>query len=151
MSILVKASITSKDDIVVSLERYSEGIDENLTKYLVYELSAVEGDKKEIEKGSQLWKIDMTLPYPQSQISGDLTLRVKDRHSGDLTTSRLSVQQEGNVPFFHPEPQSVVAFIGEMVFVNSRARGSEPLIVSILILTNDSNQLITLTHNLSVL
>ena len=133
MNVTISASIASEDEITVSLEHSARGVIEDLTKYLVYELSTEEPDDdgREVTRN---WKIDLTLPYPYSQSSGDITLNVKDDHSGDVTSTRLVIRQEGNnrTPFFDPVPKSVVGFSGDDVHFIAQARGSKPLIVSYL-------------------
>ena len=126
MSIVITSS---EDDVIISLDHSFRGVHHDLTKHLVYELSK-EPDIDE-EEDSQ-WKIDMTLPYPYSQASGDLTLSVGNSHSGDVTATRLIIKQGGeNVPpFFDPVPKSVKTYPGQDVLINTLARGSTPIIVS---------------------
>ena len=124
--------ISDEDDITVSLghSSISKAVYQNLTKYIGFELS----DEDETDEAeSNLWKLNVTLPYPDSQASGDLTLSVGDNHSGDVTTTRLIIEQEGiNMsPFFDPVPKSVKAYPGQDVLINTQARGSTPINVSI--------------------
>ena len=129
MSVIVRGAILSEDDAIISLGHSLKGVYQDLSKYLVYELSE-EDDMDKVE-GSR-WKIDMTLPYPYSQAAGDLTLSVGDSHSGDITTTRLIIMQEGKdvAPFFDPEPKSVQTYLGQDVLINTEAKGSTPLNVS---------------------
>ena len=129
MTITITGSISNEDDVIISLGHSSRGVYQDVTNYLVYELS--EEDDMEEEEGSR-WKIDMTLPYPHSQASGDLTLSVGDSCSGDVTTTRLIVAQEGKnmAPFFDPIPKSVQTYPDKDVLINTRAKGSTPLNVS---------------------
>ena len=129
MSITIAGNISSDYDIVPSLAHSSKGLEEDLTKYLVYELSK-EDDMVE-EEGSR-WKIDLTLPYPYSQASGNLTLSVGDGDSGNVSTTRLIIVQEGKevVPFFDPVPKSVKTYLGKDVLINALAKGSIPIKVS---------------------
>ena len=131
MSITISGTISSEDDIIISMGHSLRAIYKDITDYLVYEMS--EEDVLDDEEGSQ-WKIDMTLPYPFSQASGDLILSVGDSHSGDVTTTRLTSIQEGRdlEPFFNPAPISVETNPGQDVFINTRARGSAPINVSII-------------------
>ena len=130
MSITVSGSISSEDDVIISLGHSLRGVYKDITNYLVYELS--EEDDMDGEE-RHLWNIDMTLPYPFSQASGDLILSVGDSNGGDVTTTRLIIMQEGKdlAPFFDPVPKSVKTFHGEDVFINAQARGSTPLNVSV--------------------
>ena len=125
MSVTISGSMNTEDDVTLSLGHSFKGVHEDLTKYLVYDLY------KE-EEGRNQWKIDMTLPHPYSQASGDLTLSVGDSHSGDVTTTRLTIIQEGKeaAPFFDPVPKSAQASLGEDVLINTRAKGSVPINVS---------------------
>ena len=81
------------------------------------------------EDSDRSWQIDLTLPYPHSQASGDLTLSVGDSHSGDITTTRLVIGQEGKdvAPFFDPLPKSVKTYPGKDVLISTAARGSSPI------------------------
>ena len=126
MSITIAGNISSDYDIVLSLAHSSKGLEEDLTKYLVYELSK-EDDMAE-EEGSR-WKINLTLPYPYSQASGNLTLSVGDGDSGNVSTTRLIIVQEGKevVPFFDPVPKSVKTYLGQDVLINTLAKGSIPI------------------------
>ena len=135
MSITISGDISSEDDVSFSLGHTSKGFHQDLTKYLVYHLTEEEVEGKINEGDTRNWKVDLTLPYPYSQSSGDITLNVKDDHSGDVTSTRLVIRQEGNdgTPFFDPAPKSTKALIGQDVFVNTQTKGSSPLRVSILI------------------
>ena len=130
MSVTISGNISSGDGIIISLDHSSKGVNEDLTKHMVYDLS--EEDEMDEEKGS-LWELNMTLPYPYSQASGDLTLSVGDSDSGDFTSTRLIIVQEGeNVPpFFDPVPKSVQTYPGQDVLINTLARGSTPINVSL--------------------
>ena len=129
MNIEVSGSISSEDDVIMSLEHSSRGVFTDLTEHLVYEL--YEEDDMEQEEGSR-WKIEMTLPYPYSQASGNFTLSVGDGDSDDVTTTRLTIMEEGNnvAPFFDPMPKSVKLYPGQDVIIDTLARGSTPIIVS---------------------
>ena len=132
LNMSIKINGSSKDDIIISLGHSSRGVYEDLTEHLVYEISKEEdGDEEDVD--ISMWKIDMILPYPFSQFSGDLTLNVGDKDSGDVTTTRLVVGQEGKdvSPFFDPVPKSQKAFTGQNVLINTKARGSAPITVSI--------------------
>ena len=131
MTITITGNISNEHDVKISLGHSSKGVQQDLTKYLTSEMS--EEDEMDGEEGS-LWKINMTLPYPYSQESGDLTLSVGDSHSGDVTSTRLIIKQEGiNMsPFFDPVPKSVKAYPGQDVLINTQARGSTPINVSII-------------------
>ena len=129
MSIAILANISSEDDVIISLGHSFKGVYQDLTKYLVYEMS----EEDEMEKNeSSLWTINMTLPYPYSQASGDLALIVRDSDSGDSTATRVIILQEGEerMPFFDPVPKSVKTYPGQDVLINTRARGSTPIDVS---------------------
>ena len=128
MSITINASITSEDEIILSLGHSSKGVYQNLTKYLAYEIS-----EDDDEETSRYWKIDMTLPYPHSQASGDLTLSVGDSHSGDITFTRLILTngEKADAPFFDPAPKSVIINLGQDVLINTAVKGSAPIDVSI--------------------
>lgn len=132
MSIKVNSSITSKDDFTVSLGHSSRGVYVDLTQNLVYEITKEE-DSDEEEDDISMWKIDMTLPYPHSQASGDLTLSIGDNHSGDITTSHLIIGQDGNndAPYFDPVPKSQKLFTGQNVLINTKVIGPTPLMVRI--------------------
>ena len=142
LSITINASIVSEDEITLSLGHSSNGLYEDLTDYLVYDLIKQDDDfdvddvddDDEYDVDGEIWDIDMTLPYPHSQASGDLTLSVGDSHSGDITTTRLVIGQEGKdvAPFFDPLPKSVKTHVGKDMLVNTRARGSTPITVSIV-------------------
>ena len=114
---------------MISLEHSLGEVGQDFTKYLVNDIS--EEDSMDEEEGSR-WKIDMTLPYPYSQASGDLTLSVGDSRSGDVTTTRLIIKQEGQemAPFFDPVPKSVKTYPGQDVLINTLARGTTPIDVS---------------------
>ena len=131
MSITISGTISSEDDVIISMGHSLRAIYKDITDYLVYEMS--EEDVLDDEE-RHLWKIDMTLPYPFSQASGDLILSVGDSRSGDVTTTRLTSIQEGRYlePFFNPAPISVKTKPGQDVFINTRARGSTPINVSII-------------------
>ena len=125
MSITINASIASKDEITLSLGHSSRGIYEGITKYIVYEISLLNG---------QLWHVNVTVPYPFSQSSGNIILSVGDSHSGDITTTELIIRQDGkeNAPFFDPLPRSVETYSGQDVFIDTEAKGSAPITVSFL-------------------
>ena len=131
MSITINASITSPDDITLSLGHSSRGIYEDLTNHLVSTISENE-EPLEGAEDSRMWTINMTVPYPHSQASGDLTLSVGDKHSGDITSTRLVVGQEGNdvAPFFDPAPRSVKTYPGQYVLIDTEAKGSSPIKVT---------------------
>lgn len=134
MSITIEANIAGEDEITLSLMHSSNDIHEDLTTNLIYELFEVHNKTIEYgETAGRYWKIDLTVPYPYSQSSGNLTLRVRDSRSGDITSTRLLIVQEEDedTPFFDPAPKSVEAFTNDDVFVNAQARGSSPLTVSI--------------------
>ena len=134
MSIEITASITSKDDIIISLGHSSRGVYEDLTEHIVFEISeAAEEIMKDEEKGEK-WVIEMVLPYPHSQASGDLTLSVGDSHSGDITTTQLIIKQDGEMksPYFDPLPRSVDAYPGQDVLINTESKGSAPISVSVM-------------------
>lgn len=135
MHIAINASITSTDEITLSLGHSSKGIYEDLTNYLVYKISEKEDEFDEGEDDSRLWNIDMQLPYPYSQSSGDLTLSVGDSLSGEITTTQLIIrQEEDNVaPFFDPAPRSVDSYPGEDVLINAEAMSSSPFHVSVIL------------------
>ena len=128
-NVTISASITDEDEVIVSLGHSFRGVYQDLTEYLVYKVS--QEDETDKEEGS-MWEINMTLPYPHSQVSGDLTLSVGDNRSGDVTTTRLEFIHEGNelAPFFDPLPKSVSTYHGQDVLINTRARGSPPLNVN---------------------
>lgn len=128
MSIIINTSVsTNEDDIILSLGHSFKGVQQNLTKYLAHELSKEGGDEEDV----RVWKIEMTLPYPYSQSSGDLTLSVGDNLSGDITSTRLIIGQEDDkAPYFDPVPKSVKAYPGKDVLINTRAKGSSPINVS---------------------
>ena len=130
MNITISGNISSEDDISISLRHSGRGFYQDLSKYLVYELSEI--DEMDGKEGN-LWEMEMTLPYPYSETSGDLTLRVKDKHSGDTTNTRLIVRQEEQevAPFFDPVPKSFKTYPGQDVFINTKAKGSTPINVSI--------------------
>ena len=136
ISIAIFGKTSSEDDFNISLGHTSRGINQDLTKYIVYELSEKDGMEDEegdmSDEGGSLWELDMTLPYPYSQASGDLTLSVGDSHNGDTTTTRLIIVQEGTevVPFFDPVPKSVKTYPGQDVLINTLARGSTPINVN---------------------
>ena len=134
MSVVINASITNEDDITISLGHSSRGIYHDLTKNVAYKLFEIETNEVE-EDSDRSWQIDLTLPYPHSQASGDLTLSVGDSHSGDITTTRLVIGKEGKdvAPFFDPLPKSVKAYTGQKVFINTEAKGSTPIKVSWII------------------
>ena len=149
MTIQITCNISSEDDVVISLDHAFRGVKEDLTKYLVYEL--LEENSMDEEEGS-LWELNMTLPYPYSQASGDLTLNVEDSHSGDVTTTRLIIKQEGHemAPFFDPVPKSVQTYPGQDVLINTRVRGSTPINVSMIdILLFDFSLLKYFTRNVA--
>ena len=126
MNVTISGSISSEDDVIMSLGHSFRGVYRDLTEYMEYELSEEEDmDEEEVNQ----WRINMTLPYPHSQVSGDLTLSVGDNRSGDVTTTRLEFIQEGNevAPFFDPVPKSVSTYHGQDVLINTQARGSLPL------------------------
>ena len=129
MSITISGSISSEDDLTVSLGHSLRGSYQDITEYLEFEL--FEMDDMDEGEGS-MWKIDMTLPYPHSQASGDLTLSVGDSHSGDVTTTRLVIMVEGKEvsPFFDPVPKSVQTYPSQDVLINTRVVGSTPINVS---------------------
>ena len=131
MTITITGNISNEHDVKISLGHSSRGVQQDLTMYLTSEMS--EEDEMDGEEGS-LWKINMTLPYPYSQESGDLTLSVGDSNSGDVTTTRLIIKREGiNMsPFFDPVPKSVKTYPGQDVLINTQARGSTPINVSII-------------------
>ena len=134
MSITVNASIAEGDDITLSFGHSSRGIYQDLTKHLIYNIyEEKNGDEGEERENYRLWSIDMVLPYPYSQASGDFILSVGDNYSGDFTATRVIIRHggEGEPPLFDPLPKSVKAYIGEDLFVNTQAFGSEPLKVSI--------------------
>ena len=130
MSVTISGNISSGDGIIISLDHSSKGVNEDLTKHMVYDLS--EEDEMDEEEDS-LWELNMTLPYPYSQASGDLTLSVGDSDSGDFTSTRLIIVQEGKdeAPFFDPVPKSVQTYPGQDVLINTLARGSTPINVSL--------------------
>ena len=136
MNVIISTTAISEDGITLSLKHYSDGIYNDLTKYLVYDLSDNTDDSKYDKENARIWKIDMTLPYPHSQASGDLILSVKDDHSGGETSTRLVIAQEGNdgLPFFDPIPSSVTSYTGEDLFIETKVKGLTPLIVSIMII-----------------
>ena len=144
LSITINASIVSEDEITLSLGHSSSGLYEDLTDYLVYDLIKQDDDfdvddvddDDEYDVDGEIWDIDITLPHPHSQASGDLTLSVGDSHSGDITTTRLVIGKEGKdvAPFFDPLPKSVKAYTGQKVFINTEAKGSTPIKVSWIIL-----------------
>ena len=129
MSIVISGKKSSDDDVIISLSHSSRGVNQDLTEYLVYEISEeADVDEEEVDQ----WRINMTLSYPYAQASGDLTLSVGDSHSGDVTTTRLIIVQEGTevVPFFDPVPKSVKTYPGQDVLIDTLARGSIPISVS---------------------
>ena len=130
MSITINASITSVDDIILSLEHSSEEVYENLTKYLIFKLTAEEENE---EPSTGNWKINMTLPYPYCQTSGELNLIVRDSHSGDFTTTELIIRQDEDdkTPYFDPVPRSVKINPGQDVFINTRIKGTPSINVSL--------------------
>ena len=135
MTISISGSIFSEDDVTFSLGHSLNGVYKDITEYLVYEISKEDEMAQEDEMDqdeSNLWIIDMILPYPFSQASGDLILSVGDDHSGDVTTTRLITLEEGTEvsPFFDPEPKSVKNYPGQDVLINTRAMGSTPINVS---------------------
>ena len=136
MSIAIFGNASSEDDVKISLRHTFRGINQDFTPYLVYKLSEEDGMEDEEgdirdEEGS-LWKLNMTLPYPYSQASGDLTLSVGDSHNGDVTSTRLIIVQEGKevAPFFDPVPKSVQTYPGQDVLINTLAKGSSPISVN---------------------
>ena len=138
MSITIFADISGEEDVSISLGHSSRGVYQNLTEHLVYDLYEVAADEDEGEEENEagkMWNVDMTLPYPHSQASGDISLSVKDRHSGDFTTTQLIIRQEGKdrAPFFDPVPKSVETKTSEDALVDTRVRGSKPIKVGIFI------------------
>ena len=147
MNVYISGDISNEDDVIVSLGHSSRGVYQNVTKYLVYELSKKEsmeeeGDMEEymaehieedgsMKEGRSLWKLDITLPFPHSQASGNLTLSVGDSHSGDVATTRLIIKQDGKemAPFFDPIPKSVKTYPGQDVLIYTIASGSTPISV----------------------
>lgn len=128
MNIEVNASVSSGNDIILSMGHSSRGLYQDLTDHLVYDISK---DQKE-SADSKKWNIDMTLPYPYSQASGDITLSVGDGYSGDITSSQLIiVQKQDKAPYFDPAPKSVKSYPGRDVFIKTEAMGSSPLNVRI--------------------
>ena len=134
MSITISAAISSKEEITLSLKHSSRDSHKDLTKYLEYQVLEETGDIEYNQDKTRKWKINMTLPYPHSQASGDLILTVKDDHSGDVTSTLLVMSQEANGggPFFDPVPSSVQGYTGEDVLIAIGAKGLTPLIVSII-------------------
>ena len=136
MSITINASITStQDDITVSLGHSARGDYEDLTKHMNYEISEDENEEEYVKT----WKLNVSLPYPYSQSSGDVTLSVGDHHSGDITTTRLIIGQEGKdgkdiSPFFDPVPKPQKAFTGQNVLIDTKAMGSTPITVNMKLL-----------------
>ena len=133
MSVVINASITNEDDITISLGHSSRGIYHDLTKNVAYKLFEIETNEVE-EDSDRSWQIDLTLPYPHSQASGDLTLSVGDSHSGDITSTRLIIRQDENEfsPYFDPVPRSVESHPGKDVFIPMSAMGSLPINVSFI-------------------
>ena len=133
MGINVSASRTFEDDIIISLGRSSRGVYEDLTQHITYKVSENEYDDVEKDDDGEDWIVDITVPYPYSQVSGDLTLSVGDSHSGDITSTRLIIRQEGKemTPYFDPAPKSIVASPGQDVLINTAAMGSTPFNVSV--------------------
>ena len=134
MSIKITGIISNENDITISLGHSARGVYQDLTEHLVYELS--EEDETD-EEEDRIWKINMSLPYPYSQASGDLTLSVGDSHGGDITTTRLIIMKEENegkevAPFFDPVPTSVKTYSGQDVLINTRVNGSTPIKVSLV-------------------
>ena len=132
MTITITGSISNEDDVIIALGHSSRGVYQDITEFLVSELSE---EHAMDEEGISTWAVDMTLPYPNSQASGDLTLSVGDSRSGDVTTTRLIIREEGNeekevAPFFDPVPKSVKPYSGQDVLINTRTRGSTPINVS---------------------
>ena len=116
----------------MSLGHSARGVYEDISKYIVYELSMEKDDTIRDDESGKHWIIDVTLPYPYSQSSGDLILSVGDSHSGDITTTQLIIEQEEKeiAPFFDPLPRSVEAYTGDDVFINAGASGLFPISVS---------------------
>ena len=131
LGITINASITSKDEITISLGHSSKGIYQDITKFITFEISEIE-DENKVDFNDQLWSVNVTLPYPYSQSSGDLILSVGDSHSGDITSTQLIIKQEEkeSAPFFDPLPRSVEAYTGDDVFINAGASGLSPISVS---------------------
>ena len=130
MSITISGSISSEDDVIFALGHSLNGVYKDISECPVYELTEeVDSDSKE----GSVWEINMTLPYPFSQVTGDFILSVGNSHSGDVTTTRLIIMEEGTevAPFFDPVPKSVRTYYGQDVFINTQARGSTPLNVSV--------------------
>ena len=132
ITVTVSASITSEDDLKLSLGHSLRGIYEDITKYLVYNIYEEKAGKN--EKGyDQLWKIDMTLPFIFSEDLGHLILSIGDNHSGGITTSRLVVGEERKLvkPFFDPVPKDVTGSLGEDMLIETQIRGSTPIEVNL--------------------
>ena len=142
MNITINASLTSKNDITLSLGRSIKGIYEDLTDNLVFDISEEEDkDLKEEYGDGRLWHIDMILPDPFSQSSGYLTLNVGDSHSGDITNTQLVMKS--TTPIFDPIPKSVKTYPGQDVFINTEAVGSSPFDVGSI---NKVNSIICIIH-----
>ena len=134
MGIKVSASRTFEADIIISLGRSSRGVYEDLTQHITYNVSEDEYDDVEKDDDGEDWIVDITVPYPYSQASGDLTLSVGDSHSGDITSTRLIIRQDENEfsPYFDPVPRSVESHPGKDVFIPMSAMGSLPINVSFI-------------------
>ena len=129
MSVTFYSGISGEDDVTLFLGHSFRGVYQDLTEHLVYEIS--EEDEADEGEGS-LWELDLILPYPYSQASGDLTLHVRDNQNGDVTTTRLIIVQDGKgtPPFFDPVPKSVQTYPGQDVLINTQTKGSTPIDVS---------------------
>ena len=132
MSITISGSISSEDDLTISLGHSIRGVYKDITEYLEYEIFEQDAMK---DRESSHWKINMLLPYLFSEASGDLILSVGDTNSGDLTTTRLNTVHAGRQvqPFFDPVPKSVETYTGKDLLIDTRTMGSSPISVRLII------------------
>ena len=135
MNIEVYTSIIiNKDDFTLSLGHSLKGIYEDITGYLLYEISEdKDGENRKYYR--KMWKIDITLSYPFSGDLGHLILSIGDSHSGAITTTRPVIGEEKTLvkPFFDPVPRSVQTYPGQDVFINTLVNGYTPIkVINIL-------------------
>ena len=125
----------SKDDISLSLKHSLNEVVQDLTDHLILEIND-DGWVNEAVRSRKKWIINMKLPHLYSRGTGNLILSVSDLHSTDITSTTLEFMQEakGGAPIFDPAPKSVSAHTGQDVFINTRARGSTPIKVSITLI-----------------
>ena len=137
LAITIKATLTSEDDLTVSMGHSVKGVYHDFTDNLVYILTEIDYDAPTGEEEDvRMWEIDMVLTYPYSEVKGHLILSVGDSHSGGITTTRLVTElgEKLVAPFFDPVPESVFVFPDQDVLINTMAKGSTPIEVGINLL-----------------